>query len=169
MTSSCSLEVFLRQTGEQSPLYRSPKKTIKMLQHRGCCGTKLRGDRVLLTRPTDHGSLLGGFCCSRPSSIYVYTCSLNFKVKVGTGAVVITGGQDETFTVRDTVIEYSNIDQVVRQIVATYQSGVCRIFTQYGIVCPNIASDSNSHCTDSKYLYQLLRSPRLIKSVQLPS
>ena len=46
------------------------------------------------------------------------TCSLNFKVKVGTGAVVITGGQDETFTVRDTVIEYSNIDQVVRQMIA---------------------------------------------------
>jgi len=33
------------------------------------------------------------------------------SVKVGSDALVITGGQDETFTVRDTVTEYSNIDQ----------------------------------------------------------
>ena len=36
-----------------------------------------------------------------------------FKVKVGPGAVVVAGGQDETFTVRDTVVEYSNIDQAL--------------------------------------------------------
>ena len=48
-----------------------------------------------------------------PCSFKIFFTHWPFKVKVGPGAVVVAGGQDETFTVRDTVVEYSNIDQAL--------------------------------------------------------
>ena len=89
-----------------------------IFQYRGGGRAKQWGVGGFLAQPAHHGSVFGGvlffFFKRYHLSFWIDFCWS--KVKVGPDSVVITGGQDETFTVRDTVIEYYDIGQVVHRL-----------------------------------------------------